>query len=82
MNGAKNLPMRRTQNKIIILLLFSAKSSLVDRLSNLLRHAVENSFWLLLLLLNVKLDNRVIGWMGDDVVAVVVVILLTLRQRR
>jgi len=82
MNGAKNLPMRRTQNKIIILLLFLAKSSLVDRLSNLLRHAVENSFWLLLLLLlNVKLDNRVIGWMGDDV-AVVVVILLTLRQRR
>merc|ERR1712168_1127939 len=83
MNGAKNLPMRRTQNKIIILLLlFLAKSSHVDRLSNLLRHAVENSFWLLLLLLNVKLDDRVIGWLGDDVVAVVVVILFTLRRRR
>jgi len=71
MNGAKNLPIRRTQNKIILLL---AKSSVDDRLS-LLRRAFENSFWLLL---NVKFNNRVFGFVRD----VAVVVIFGLRQRR
>jgi len=73
MNGAKNLPNRRTQNKIILLL---AKSSVDDRLS-FLRCAVENSFWLLLI---VKFNNRVFGFKRDDFA--VVVIFFWLRQRR
>jgi len=72
MNGAKNLPIRRTQNKIILLL---AKSSVDDRLS-FLRRAVENSFWLLL---NVKFNNRVFGFTREDVADVV---FFWLRQRR
>jgi len=72
MNGAKNLPIRRTQNKIILLL---AKSSVDDRLS-FLRRAVENSFWLLL---NVKFNNRVFGFKRDDFADVV---FFWLRQRR
>jgi len=71
MNGAKNLPIRRTQNSIILLL---AKSSVDDRLS-LLRRAFENSFWLLL---NVKFDNRVFGFVRD--VAIVVIFWLRLRR--
>jgi len=71
MNGAKNLPIRRTQNRIILLL---AKSSVDERLS-LLRRAVENSFWLLL---NVKFNNRVFDFVRD----VAVVDFFGLRQRR